>query len=320
MVNVVLREGDNRKSPTIDIVDQGIGIEPAAFQDTILSLHRGNKIKKPYLAGAFGQGGSTTHAFCQYTLIMSRSIKRPDTIGFTLVRLMNLGEVYKEDAYAYLSLRDAKGLQTVPSITLAEPVDLYPESPVDASLHSFKNGTLVRHYGYDLHGVEKNLGPGPGNLYHLLHYLMFDPLLPFRVIDLRTPGSEKDELVTGARNRLMRLALEDPPSQPGQKTGSYIRHYSPMEMVSPLRDDEPSVGIEYWVVQNYRKSGGDKIRLRTYSNELFVDRKHPIIGTVNGQNHGERTPILLRDLQLAMTSRHLIMHIDVTRASKRVRN
>ena len=37
------------------------------FSETILSLQHGNKMKKKYLAGIFGQGGSTANNFSQHT-------------------------------------------------------------------------------------------------------------------------------------------------------------------------------------------------------------------------------------------------------------
>jgi hypothetical protein len=322
LVQVVLLGGDEGQAPTVDVVDGGIGLTPNEFPDTILSLHTGNKITRHHLAGAFGQGGSTALAFADYTLVVSRSNSAPSIVGFSVVKLMNLGDNYKEDAYAYLSVDDEAGNFIVPCARFDEPLDLYPDADVHESLHSFGTGTLVRQLGYQLEGFEKTLGPAPGNLYHLLHYLMFDPLLPFRVVDIRDHDSPKDELITGTRNRLMRLYYQglsaELGEQGGEGAGSMIRHYSPREMVSPLSNNEPSVGIEYWVVFNFRKSG-EKVVLRGHSNELYVDRAHPIIGTLNGQNHGELTSILLRDAQLSMTARHLVLHIDMSKASKRVR-
>jgi hypothetical protein len=98
-IHVCLQEGDESGAPAIDIKDSGVGITPEDFPDTILSLHKGNKIKKNYLAGAFGQGGSATFSFCDYTLIVSRNIGDPSQVGFTVVKRMTLGEEWSEDAY-----------------------------------------------------------------------------------------------------------------------------------------------------------------------------------------------------------------------------
>jgi DNA methylase len=58
-VNVVMLPGDDSQRPTVDVMDNGIGITPDKFSKTILSLHQGNKIDKFYQVGLFGQGGST---------------------------------------------------------------------------------------------------------------------------------------------------------------------------------------------------------------------------------------------------------------------
>ena len=54
---VVINPSGSEYAPTIDVVDYGIGLTPAEFPATILSLHQKNKIQKWYLIGAFGQGG-----------------------------------------------------------------------------------------------------------------------------------------------------------------------------------------------------------------------------------------------------------------------
>ena len=55
-IRVVLLDSDEAQSPTVDVIDDGIGIPPDAFPTTILSLQAGNKIKNKHLIGAFGQG------------------------------------------------------------------------------------------------------------------------------------------------------------------------------------------------------------------------------------------------------------------------
>src|SRR5688572_2093875 len=59
-IHVVIRQSDREDRATIDVVDDGIGIEGRDFLQTILSLQSGNKIRKRHLIGAFGQGGAAT--------------------------------------------------------------------------------------------------------------------------------------------------------------------------------------------------------------------------------------------------------------------
>jgi len=314
-VNVVLLGGDVDTNPTIDVIDDGIGIKEGSFHSTILSLQEGNKRKKKYLAGAFGQGGSSTLGFSEFTFIASRHLDQPKRISFTLIKKLILPEEYKDDAYVYLAIAD--GTETeVPYFDVAEDVQLYQQMP--KGTFSLKNGTLVRSHGYSLEKYNKVLSPSANNLYHLLHAMMFDPLLPFRVIDLRNPEAIKNELVTGSRNRLMKLALKKEEGE-DEEGRTVLKHHGPMEMINPVSNSEPSIGVEYWVVFNYKKQKGGLV-LRSSSNELFVNKDRPILGTVNGQNQGEETAHFLRKLNLSLLSRHMVIHIDITNANKNLRN
>ncbi len=319
-IAVVLNQSGIELAPTVDVLDDGIGILAEQFPDTILSLQGGNKIKKWYLIGAFGQGGAATLAFCDYALIVSRNKERPESVGFTVIRILNLSEQYKEDSWVYLSVQENGGI-SVPSCDVGKgPLTLYPEFPKAPALQM---GTLVRHFSYRLNGLTDTLAPSPGNLYHYLHLSLFDPLLPFRVIDLRSPDKMKDELVSGSRNRLMKLAKRtDETDDDGMSGRTELRHAREMEYVVPVGGDEPSIGIEYWVVLNYRKGRKDKpdeLILRGHSNELFVQTNHPILGTLNGQTQAELSAQLLRELGLGMVARHMVIHIDASRANSRVR-
>ena len=80
-----LEPGEGPQSRTLTVVDRGIGIEPTHMKDTILSLNQSNKIQKHYLAGTYGQGGSSTLYFSKYVFISSRAFGT-DRIGFTVVR------------------------------------------------------------------------------------------------------------------------------------------------------------------------------------------------------------------------------------------
>jgi hypothetical protein len=316
-IGVVMHAGDTFSSPTLDVLDSGIGIQSQDFRNTILSLQKGNKINKRYLMGAFGQGGAATLGFSEYALILSRHKGNPHEVGFTLIRILNLSDAYKEDCYCYLVIRNQDGNINVPSCRVGDdPVMLYPEPQ---RVPPFSQGTLVRHYGYKLSGLEKTLSPAPGNLYSFLHCSMFDPLFPFRIIDLRDPDPDrppKDELVTGSRNRLMRHTQTREEEEGGR---TEIRHYRPMEYVVPQGTSDPSIGVEYWVVYNYKKSGKNEWQLRASSNELFVQQGYPIVGTLNGQNQGELPASILREVGLGMVARHIVVHIDTSEVNSKVR-
>lgn len=327
LVNVVLTAPQPNNAATVDVIDAGIGLAPDRFHDTILSLQRGNKMTKHYLIGAFGQGGASTLAFSDYVVIVSRSHTTPDVVGFTVVRVINLGLEYKEDAYAYLCLKrpDPTAPAVVPSVNIkaSEPIVFYGEGGLTREPPSLSVGTLVRHVGYKLPSLSGTLSPSSGNLYHYLHVSLFDPLLPFRAIDLRNPEKARDELITGSRNRLMqRLERKLKDDGTDEEQGRIeIRHHRPLEYVTPHGATTPCIGIEYWVVYAHKKvkDSSEKWRLRPSSNELYVSKGYPIVGTLNGQNQGEQTARLLRDLSLTMTANHIVIHIDASGADSQVR-
>ena len=124
---------------TAIINDTGIGQHPDDLPMTILSLGESNKVSKPYLIGAFGQGGSSTFAYCPYSIIISRRHpeclgKRSDEIGWTIVRK------YDDDSlktFRYEYLVDSNGL--VPRI-----------NPLAMKSHklTFEHGTRITHVAY----------------------------------------------------------------------------------------------------------------------------------------------------------------------------
>lgn len=316
-ISVVLLDSGVEDCPTVDVLDQGVGIAPDEIKNTILSLQAGNKIQKRHQIGAFGQGGSSTLGFSDFVIIASRSNKAMQTVGFTVIRVMKLDTSYKEDCYAYLTTSSGDPL-CASLETTGESIPLY-NAREKLNPPVLTKGTLVRHIGYRLSGVSKGLAPSPGNLYHYFHYSLFDPLLPFRIWDLRPTDNGKSEYVGGSRNRLMKQVVSQS-AEEDQGGRIQVKHYRPMEFIVPSGADVPCIGIEYWVVWAFRKKddGGEAI-LRSNSAELFVQANHPIIGTLNGQTQGELTGQLFKEIGLGLLSRHIIVHIDASAADSRIR-
>lgn len=320
-IHVVMSPSEKESAPTVDVQDNGVGIPGSRFPKTILSLQGANKLNKRYLIGAFGQGGASTLAFCDYTIIVSRYKHSPHRVAFTIVRVLRLDETYKEDCYAYLGHEDEDSAGShVFEVDMGDaPLRPYDNDSVDHQVTGLDHGTFVRHVCYRLTNLDKGLQAASGNLYHYLHYSLFDPLIPFRIVDFRLEKT-KNENVSGARNRLMRLRSQGLGEDDEDTKNVTIRHYRSMEFVSPMSFGEPTIGIEYWVVYAQRKQGeAGELQLRAYSNELFVDKLHPIIGTLNGQNQGEFTASLLKQIGLTLVARHIVVHIDASRADNTTR-
>jgi len=283
-IAIKLKAGDGRSSRIVEVRDAGMGLAPDEMPKTILSLNENNKIQKYYLAGAYGQGGSSTLATSKYVLIASRHSN--SRVGFTLARYQDLpAEQFKTGRYVYL--------------VLAGPVLV-----VDRSLDEFPAGTLVKHFGYDLTSYPSPLGPN--SVYGLLNQTLFDPVLPVWLDDHEIHGYRR--VIKGSRNALNGAVDEGDSEQKGPALSHRVR------MFYSSLGEFGRIGIEYWVLE--RPTSANKKPIAA-----FVNPSKPIVLTLNGQNHAEMSQSVVRkDAELTFLSQRLICHIDcnhLTPAAKR---
>lgn len=274
-ITISITEGEKKKEArTVQVRDGGIGITPERMPDTILSLNASNKWTKHYLAGTFGQGGSSTFATSKYSLIASRYADHA-VIGFTIVKYQDLpADQFKTGHYVYLTLNEA----------------LLPcEIPVD----EFSRGTLVKHFGYDLNSYPSPLGPN--SIYGLLNQTLFDPILP---IWLEDKVHNYRRVIKGSCN-----ALRGAVDEGDERTrGPRLDHHVPQFFVE--LSEFGRIGIEYWVLESATKEN-------KRPSAAFVNPAKPIILTLNGQNQEEMTSLLIRkDSELPYLALRLICHID----------
>ena len=242
---------------------------------TILSLNEGNKWQKHYLAGTFGQGGSSTFAFSKLTLIALRRY-RSDVIGFTLVWYKDLpADEFKSGHYVFLTEDEL-------------PLSI-PSNSDDALV---PNGTIVRHFGYDLTNYPSPFGER--SLYGAMNRLLFDPVAPVW-FENKVEGWNRG--IYGSRNRLNSGSDE---AEGGNKLD--LAHRMPMLTVS--LGELGQIGIEYWAL--LPPEGRNNIPIAAY-----VDHRKPVILSVNGQNQSELSVLLVRkDAELPYLKTRLICHID----------
>ena len=270
-VNVLVLAGDNRSARILEIRDHGTGLTPEQMPGTILSLNESNKMSKHYLAGAYGQGGSSTFAVSACTLIASRR-NQNEPVGFTLVRFRDLPpEEYKVGHYVYLTFGGSVLLAELPN-------------------NDFARGTQVRHFGYDL--TNYNNSRGPGSVYGLLNQVLFDPVMPIW-LDNRVTNYRRT--IIGSKNGLSGAAEE------GDGTAD-VTHRMPMFYVS--LGELGRVGIEYWVLP--APTATNKTPTAAYANP-----RKPIVLSLNGQNQAELSQLLIRkDAQLPYLAQRMICHVD----------
>jgi hypothetical protein len=222
---LTLSPGDGRAKRTVTVADKGTGLSPDQMPHTILSLNAENKIDKFYLAGAFGQGGSATFASSDYTLIASRSVKSPNVIGFTVVKL-EPPQGIKLGSYVYL-VREQQVLTTTE----------LPEEMKDFS-------TVVKHFGYDLDDYPSPLGQN--SVYGRAQSTLFEPVLPFW-LDNKIHGWGRT--IKGSRTALN--GAKDEGDEDSKLTWSNPLFFSDL-------GEWGRIGIEYWVLEPGEKTAPNK--------------------------------------------------------------
>lgn len=274
-VTVVVRHGDGRDQRIVEIRDRGTGITPEDMPGTILSLNESNKSKKLYLAGAYGQGGSSTLAVSRFTLIASRADNQTG-VGFTLATFYEPPpEEDKLGRYVYLTMGGA-----VLQAEIAES-----EFPV---------GTLVRHFGFDLSDYPSPLGVS--SVYGLLNRVLFDPVLP---VWLDNPVNSQRRVIKGSRNALNGAVDEGDE----ERRGVTLAHNVPMYSTS-IGTEYGRVGLEYWLLERPTEEN-------RRPSAAFVNPGKPIVLTVHGQNHAEFSAALIRkDADLPFLTNRLIVHVE----------
>jgi hypothetical protein len=285
-VSVTLLDGEGRNKRVVEVADRGIGIPADQMTSTILSLNEGNKLTKHYLAGLYGQGGSSTFAVSNYTLIASRHADN-QALTFTIVKFHDLPpDLYRTGHYVYLTTNEG----------------LLPTA--DVSAEGFPRGTIVRHIGYDLTGYPSPLGPN--SLYGLLNTVLFDPVVP---VWLDTRIHNYRRVIKGSRNALNGAVDEGDERRSGPTLAHSVR------LFFVQIGEFGRVGIEYWVLEA-------PTRENKVPSAAYVNPKKPIILTLNGQNHAELSQLLIRKhAELPYLAQRLICHIDcnhLTPAAKRL--
>lgn len=279
-VIVRVDEGEGPQSRLVSVIDKGVGLFPGEIKGTILSLNESNKITKHYLAGTYGQGGSSTLAFSKYVMLASRKAGS-EKIGFTIACYENLpAEDYKIGRYSYLTL-DGEVFC------------------VEASSKDQEHGTIIRHFGFDLSQYSSALGPK--SIYGILGRILFDPVTAIR-FENRVNGWNRT--IKGARNALNGAVDDGDDATRGPK----LDHHIPMFNID--MGDLGFIGIEYWVLSPIIKDGKRK---KSKPANNFVDATKPIILSHNGQNQGELTGRLIKvdaDLPFLYTQGRIICHIN----------
>jgi hypothetical protein len=285
-VHITLRDSERADRPTVDIRDHGLGILPQNFASTILSLNENRKLRKLFLSGAFGQGGSTALSYSHFTIIVSRAHSsqegKTNPVGATVVRF-NEGDAMFDKHGLYEYLVDA---------TTGQPFEL--EMPEE----TFPHGTLVRHVSMDLGKYTNVLTAPVGSLWYLAHNYLFDTVVPFQIEETRSGKGAATRTVAGNHRR---LAL-----------GEYTEYTNNAKLT--FRSGK--VMITWWVLSTQEstkkreKSAAPSDSARDRITNYTMASK-PIIVTYNGQKQGDfPNSVVKTDLRLPYLDRYLIAQVD----------
>ena len=196
-IQIILTE--DRKTPNVAIYDNGEGQNPSNFENTFLSIARGNKNDVPFVQGKYNMGSTGSLVFCgekhRYQMIISR--RNPNLndsdglIGFTLLRRHILTPEeepkYKLTWYEYLVIEDK-----IPSIN---------ETTLDLGLNKtlFSSGSVVKLYSYQL----TRPSDATLDLWRELNPLLFETALPILIYENRGFGGHSStKPMLGNRTRL----------------------------------------------------------------------------------------------------------------------
>ena len=170
----ILADGP-RGNTSLIVYDAGEGQHPEAFEDTFLSLLRGNKNEIRFVQGKYNMGGSGAIVFCgkkRYQLIGSKRYDNTGEFGFTIIREHPLSEAEentkKNTWYEYLMI-DGK-------------IPAFQANKQDLSLYNrpFTTGTIIKLYSYDLPSGISDISR---DLNQSINEYLFEPVLPVYTVE-----------------------------------------------------------------------------------------------------------------------------------------
>ena len=287
--------------PCFTITDRGEGQTPGKFSETLLSMHRSNKLRIPFVQGKFNMGGTGALRFCGKENLQLVVSKRNPALGrgadetdshwgFTVVRRQEEGG--RNTVYSYLAPVDCEAKPRKGGV-LRFPAESLPILPSGNKAYERESiwGTLVKLYEYQIKR-RSHILMGDG-LLGRLDLLLHQVALPIRLHECR------DYKETGVETNLtgIRVRLED---NRGEN----------------LEFDPSSVDLRVQgqfmkaVIFAFKKGKAD-----TYRND------EGIIFTLNGQTHGHLPTSFFRRQNVGMSylKDSILVAVDCSKIGARAR-
>lgn len=295
---VSILDGSTKKTPTLEVRDYGVGLTGPLIPKTILSLNDQNKIDKHYLAGAYGQGGSTALAFSPKGVLFA-SRRQPellpsgeeDAVAITFARFNELDpNRNKNGRYEYLVLGDDSVATLPPSM-----------------FQDFEAGTCIVHFDLEIPQYSARMTQLQGSLWWLFQNALFDPVLPFWAEERRKNmlGDSKEadrRTIAGNYTRLMDSKSES------------VEYPGTVDVSLDHEGAATTTKVNYWVLKpDPEKPGASAV-------EAYVNQYRPIAFTFNGQTHGTEERRFISDrLGFPYLAKSLIIQVELDHLSSQAR-
>lgn len=286
----IIADGPPRNTSVI-IYDNGEGQHPEKFEDTFLSLVKGNKINIQFVQGKYNMGGSGALVFCgkkRYQLIASKRFDGTGNFGFTLIRQRRISESganARSSHFEYLKINDK-----IPS---------FPIISMDLKLHgrTFKTGSIIKMYSYQFPSGYSGFAQ---DLNQSLNEFLFEPVLPILTVDNkeRYPHNKVLELDLFG----LKLRLEE-------KKSDYIDDFFSEEYVDELFG---KAKVTCYVFKP-RTEKYDVKKSKEIIRDRFFKNNMSVMFSINGQVHGSYTAeFITRTLKFNLLKDYLLIHVDCT--------
>lgn len=286
----ILADGPKRNTSVI-IYDNGEGQHPEKFEDTFLSLVRGNKIKIQFVQGKFNMGGSGALVFCgkkRYQLIGSKRFDNTGNFGFTLIRQRRI-----------TSPDDNRRSSFFEYLKIDGQIPNFPIKDLDLNLYGrkFSTGTVIKLYSYQFPTGYSGFAQ---DLNQSLNEFLFEPVLPLLTVDTkeRYPKNNVLDLDLFGLKRRLETAQSD-----------YIETYFSQDYTTDLFGKAKVTCYVFKPKQNNNnvKKTKENIKKRFFKNNMSV------LFSINGQVHGQySSEFITRTLKLNLLKDYLLIHVDCT--------
>lgn len=286
----IIADGPTKQSSVI-IYDNGEGQHPEDFENTFLSLMRGNKNEIHFVQGKYNMGGSGAIVFCGtkgYQLIGSKRYDCSGNFGFTLVREHPLSkdelETKKNTWYEYLKIDDK-----IPAFDITE---------LDLKLlnRKFKTGSIIKMYSYQMKGISGFAQ----DLNQSLNEFLFKPVLPVFTIDTKERYPNNKVLETTVYGLQRRLEEEK----------DYVEDWFSEEYEDVLFG---KMKVTCYVF-NAKQEGKTVKETKADIQRRYFKNNMSVLFSMNGQVHGHYTSeFITRSLKYNLLKDYLLINVDCTK-------